>query len=367
MLKKILGRVLVIIIISALGFAGFKFLLSQKKSALSLPRVKRQNALPLVKIQTVKLISTKITIQAEGIVEARETGSLVPEVGGKVIYISSHLKPGSKIKKGELLVKLDPASYNLALKQAEAALKQAESNLILTRAAAKQAILAYQLEHGTNATVPPLIAREPELNQALAQKENALAGLEQARLNLKRTELFAPYTGVVLSKNVGLGEYVVPGKELARFYALDSLELKVFLRPDELKYLTIGSSAEVISSSLEKKIPAQVVRIGGVVDENTRLIAVYLKILFRQLRPGDFVKTIIKGRQIDNVAFIPVSGLHDLDTVWTLNAAQELEFKKVKVLQRSSDQVLVQGLQNGDKIVVTPLGEVKPGLKVRIE
>ena len=62
--------------------------------------------------------------------------------------------------------------------------------------------MAYQLEHGTNATVPPLIAKKPELKQALAQKENAQAALEQARLNLKRTKLFAPYTGIILTKNV---------------------------------------------------------------------------------------------------------------------------------------------------------------------
>jgi RND family efflux transporter MFP subunit len=367
MLKKILGRVLVIILISGLGFAGFKFLLSQKKPALPLSKSKRQITLPLVKIQTVKLITTRITVQAEGIVEAQETGGLVPEVGGKVIYISSHLKPGSKIKKGELLVKLDPANYNLALKQAEAALKQAESNLTLTRAAAKQAILAYQLEHGTNATVPPLIAKKPELKQALAQKENAQAALEQARLNLKRTELFAPYTGIILTKNVGLGEYVSPGKELARFYALDSLEVKVSLSPNELKYLSINSEAEVFSSSLEQKISARLIRIGPKVDEDTRLIAVYLKLFSRQLKPGDFVKTVIQGKEIDKAAFIPASSLHDLDIVWTLNPDQKLEFKKVKVLQRSSDQILVQGLLNGDRIIVTPLGEVKPGLEVRVE
>ncbi|MDK2920969.1 MAG: rane fusion protein multidrug efflux system [Desulfonauticus sp.] len=363
-MKKILLRGVIVFCILAIGIFIFK-LLNSKKTNLS--STSKNLNVPLVETLKITTFSSQLKIRAQGVIEAREIGSLTPQVSGKVLYISPKLKPGSTVKKGELLLKIDPKDYQLALAQAQNNLIQAESNLILIQAQARQAIEAYKLEHGPEAQVPPLIAKEPELKQALANKEIALTKLKQAELNLKRTELFAPYDLVVLEKKVGLGTYINAGTSLATYYALDSLEVKVPLEPQKISYLSAQSRAQIYVPSLDKTFTSTRWRPGPQIEESTRLIDIYLQVNSPLLKPGEFVQVTLLGKLKKGLAKIPVSSVHDLNTVWILTPEQTIEMRPVKVWEQEEDFLLVEGLKSGTEVVTTPLGEVSSGLKVRVK
>lgn len=362
-MKKNILRIFTVICFLLLGILVFKFLSSQKK----LPTPKKQELIPLVKTIKIKTSPRQITFSAQGVVEAQEIGALTPQIGGKIIYLSDKLKPGENIEKNQLLAKIDARDYELALEKAKNNLKIAENQLILAKANSKQAKEAYKLLHGENASVPFLIAKEPDLQQALANKETALNELLQAELNLKRTKLFAPYRLTVLSKEVGIGDYVSPGQKLATYYKRDSLEIKVPFEPEKLSFLEKKAKAYVFIPSLNKTFKATLLRTGPNLDDSTRLIDLYFKIPQKDLKPGEFVQLTIIGKTINNVAQVPVESVHDLDTIWVLTPQNTIEIRKIKVLGQEEKHLLVTGLKEGEEIVITPLGEVKPGLKVRVK
>lgn len=362
-MKKTILRILTVVCLLLLGIFIFKFLSNQKK----LPAPKKQKLIPLVETIVIKTNPQQITFSAQGVIEAQEIGSLTPQISGKIIYLSEQLKPGGSIEKNQLLAKIDARDYELALEKAKNNLKIAENQLILAQANSQQAIKTYQLLHGENASVPSLIAKEPDLKQALANKNTALNNLLQAELNLKRTQLFAPYKLTVLSKDVGIGDYVSPGQKLATYYKTDSLEIKVPFEPEKLSYLENKSKAYVFIPSLNTTLKATLLRTGPNIDESTRLINLYFKIPQANLKPGEFVQLTIMGKTINHVAKVPRESVHDLNTIWLLTPKKEIEIRKIKVIGQEENHLLVTGLKTGEEIIITPLGEVKSGLKVRVK
>ncbi|MDQ7032076.1 MAG: efflux RND transporter periplasmic adaptor subunit [Desulfonauticus sp.] len=361
-MKIILKNILIICVIIIIAALGFKFLTKSRPKPASKPI---SGKIPLVKTRKIILHKEQIVFTAFGTVEARERGSLVAEVSGKVIYISPKLTPGATVNKGEVLLKLDPRPYQLKLLQAMASVQQAQSQLTLIQSKSQQAIWAWQLEHGPNTPPPPLVAKKPELKQAKANLEQAKANLEQAKLNLSYTVLKAPFKAKIIQTNVVLGQYVPLGQSLALFYNQEKKEVKVPLEPEKIKWLKPKKTKVAIADSYTNQvISGTVVRFGATVDPKTRLLDVYVKPKnSTTLLPGAFVKTTFFAKTVDKVCWIPPSALHDFNTVW-LAQNGTLQIKQVSVLLRK-DKILVYGLKSNDKLIVTPLGEVKSGIPIK--
>ncbi len=357
-------RLIIVILILSVGIGIFKILNRKKKFS---PRTKRGPTLPIVETIKVKTFDDRIIINAHGTVVAQEIGSLIPEITGKVVYISPKLRPGAGISKGELLIKIDETDYELALENAKANLMHAENQYKIMKANSEQAIEAYRLEYGHHKKVPPLIAKIPQLKQALANVEKAKVSLKKAEIDLKRTKIYAPYDLIVLTKNVGLGDVVSPSKVAATYYDIHSLEIKVPIQPEKLDLLDNNATAQVSLLQTNRVFEAKLIRYGPEINQKTRLIDIYLSVKTKDLRPGEFVIVKLQGKIIKGLAKIPCSAIHNLDTVWVLNRENKIFPKKIKVMDEQEMEAVVLGLKQGDEVVVTPLGDVEPGLEVVVK
>ncbi|WP_456324936.1 efflux RND transporter periplasmic adaptor subunit [Desulfonauticus submarinus] len=362
MKNKVLFNAILIILILLFATFGFKFLANQKKHPKPIQTLSQ---IPVVQTQIVRTQTEQIIFSAQGTVEAREVASLVPQVGGKVIFISKSLKPGAIVRPNQLLLKIDPASYKIAFKQAKASVIEAKANLTLVQSKATEAIWAWQLEH--KGPPPPLVVKEPQLKQAEAKLAQAKASLEQAELNLKRTSLYAPFKARVIERKIGLGQYISPGQTVATLYEIDNLEVKVPIEQNKLKWINpIKTKVKIIDPNTQNTWEGKFVRISANIDTNTRLLYVYVKVFnSKNLLPGSFVKVKFYGKNALNVCWIPEIALHDFNIVWTVKN-DKIYFKKVQVLMRKENKVLVHGLKDKDEIIISPLGEVKQGLAVKI-
>lgn len=362
-MKKNFIRLITVLLILFLGIGIFKILNNKAKTQTK----SIQASIPVVETIKIKTYNAPIIIDAHGTVIAQEIGSLTSEVSGKVIYISPKLRPGSVISKGELILKIDESDYILALENAKNNLLQAENQYRVIEATSKQAILAYKLEYGKDKKVPPLIAKEPDLKQALAQVKNAKVALKKAELDLKRTKIYAPYDLVVINKNVGIGDVVSPSRVIATYYDVNSIEIKVPIDPEKLSLLGYNSKAQVSLPGLNKVYDATFIRVGPEINPKTRLIDIYLSVKSQHLLPGQFVAVKLQGKGMKDLAKIPTTVLHDLNIVWVLDKENKIIFRKVKVIDEGENSVVVQGLKQGEEIVITPLGDVEPGLQVMVK
>ena len=385
--KRRLFHFAIAIVLVALGVFGMGKLTARKPQ---LKKRKPPTPVPMVRTINIKTGPQSVRIQGEGTVRPLREINLVPQVGGKVIYVSPALVNGGEFSQGDTLLRIEPVDYQLAVTLAKAKVKDAESKLKLAEEEAAAAREEWRLHHAGGSKAdkepPPLVAKEPQLAAAQAELEADRAGLSMALLNLERTDLRAPFDGRVSQENVDIGQYVSLGQALASLYSTEVAEIVMPMEDEKGFWFHIpgftpgnraGSRAVVRAriAGWEQTWSGKVVRTEGKLDERTRMINVVVRVekpyaKRPPLAVGLFVTVDIEGRTLPNAAIIPRSALHQGDVVWVVDTDDKdsrLRFRKVAVARVQGDEAVVQdGLEDGERVVITPLKAVTDGMAVRI-
>ena len=381
--KRSLIYLVIVIAILTMGLLGRHLLMSSKKQ---LKRVATEMAAPMVRTVMVKVENQPVFITGEGTVRPVSEISLIPQVDGKVQYTAPSLVNGGEFKKGDILLRIEPIDYELAVTLAKAKVKTSESLLQLAEQESEASKEEWRLHHAHGSKVndppPPLVAKEPQLAAAGAKLAADKADLKKAILNLERTRLKAPFEGRVGDESVDTGQYVRPGQALATLYSIAAAEIVLPLEEEDLSWFNVpgftpatgpGSSAKVTATVAGQALSWQgkVVRAQGKLDERTRMINVVVRVekpynTRPPLAVGLFVTVIINGRVLQNAAVIPRSGLRQGNVVWVVDKDNRLHFKKVQLARFDGDNAIVKaGLDADEAIVISPLKAVTDGMKVR--
>ena len=346
---------------------------------------------PLVEVSEIRFTDVAMSVFTEGTVMPRTQSELVPEVAGRVIEVSPSLVSGGFFEKDDVLLRLDPRDYELAIVRTRAAIAQAELRLATERQEA--ALAQNEWELLGNGRPTPLAMREPQIAEALAALASAQATLEQAGYNLERTVLRAPYAGRVRQERVDVGQYVVPGASVATLYAIDVAEVRLPIADKELAYVNLPLAYRQDGNEADPRGPrvtlrsnfggknhewtGDIVRTEGVIDPETRMIHVIARVNDRYARGADpsrpplavgmFVEAEIRGRRSGPVVVLPRSVIRGTNDVLVVQDGV-LFFRKVGFLRQERDRVLVNaGLEDGDRVVTSPLEGAVSGMRVRVQ
>ncbi|MBW2148008.1 MAG: efflux RND transporter periplasmic adaptor subunit [Deltaproteobacteria bacterium] len=366
----------------ASGVLGLRALTASKPQLI---KSKPTAPIPMVQAIQVKTGPQEVHVFGEGTVRPLREINLAPQVGGKVVYISPDLVNGGRFNKGDILLRIDPVDYQLAVILGKAKIKNAESRLKLAEAEADAAQEEWRLLHdgGPKETrkPPPLVAKEPQLAAAKAMLEADRAELSKALLNLERTQLKAPFDGRVGEESVDIGQYVVPGQALAALYSTEAAEIVVPLEQEDLYWFDVpgftsnegpGSAAVVRAriAGRERTWRGRVVRTEGKLDERTRMINVVVRVEKPNVKKpplavGLFVAVDIEGRTLPNATVIPRSALHQEDVVWVVDEDGQLHFRNVDIARIQGEEVIVtDGLKENEMVVINSLKAVTDGMTV---
>jgi len=338
----------------------------------------------IVDVAIAEKQTLSIAVNSQGNVLPRTQTSLVSEVSGKVVKVAQQFESGGLVEKDALLLAIDDRNYQVDLKRAEANLASAESNLLHEKglaAAARTDLQKYPRKHASQDALS-LALREPQLKEAEAKLQAALADVSFAKNNLSRTEIRAPYRGMIKSRNVDLGQYVTTGSQLGQIFAIDRAEIRLPIPADRLRYLDLPNSSQPnaaptvsIENDLGQHWQGNIVRTEGVLDERSRVLFAVAEINdpYRLdsegdiLMMGSFVKAEISGKQIDQLIAIPRYILRTGNKVWVLDSEQKLSSRDVKTLRTEGSLVYVyEGLSDGDVICLSTIPNAIAGTKVKI-
>jgi len=381
-MRKIIHFALAVAVL-ALGVVGFGAL---KGSKPEIKREKRAPSAPLVRTMTVKTGPVPVLVTGEGTVRPLKEIQLIPQVGGKVIYLSPNLVNGGAFSKDEVLLRIDPVDYELAVTLAKARVMDAESRLQLAReeaAAAKEEWRLLYPEEMQKGGPPPLVAKEPQLAAAVARLEADKADLSKAVLSLERTELRAPFEGRVGQETVDVGQHVNQGQPLANLFSTEAAEIVVPLENNALSWLKVpgfttderpGSPAKVQAQVAGERITwdGKVVRTEGMLDERTRMVNVVIRVErpYDQMPPlalGLFVAVDIEGVTLDRGAIVPRAALRQGNVVWVVDGESRINFREVEVARIQGESVIIrEGLKDGEIVVLSPLKAVSDKMTVRV-
>ena len=370
-MKPVYRKFLLIPIIFAIaGIATFG--LSKMKPEA--PKQESDDLDLLVDVLELETSTQSFAIRSQGTVRPRTETILSAEVSGSVVSISPKLIAGGVFRKDEVLMRIDPTNYTVAVERAEALLAQRQ---IEFDGATKLRSQGYRAE--------------TEYASAKAALAAARADVVGARRNLERTYIRLPYEGMVRSKEADIGQFVSPGTRLGITFATDYAEVRLPLTDLDLAFVEIPDPREVTGSGgadgpLVKLTAvqkgqltgwdAQIVRSEGVVDEKSRVTYAVARIVdpYRLHSPGPslpigtFVAASIEGSNSVDVIPVPRGALRGADQVLVVNDDNEIEIRTVDILRADTDfAYLIAGVKAGERITTTAIEAPANGMTVRTD
>jgi multidrug efflux system membrane fusion protein len=343
-----------------------------------------------VKTQILNRTEVTLSVDSQGTVRPRTRTTLISEVSGTVLEVSDQFIVGGTFKQGDILMRLDPVDYEVALQRAKAQLISRNALLELEKARAIQAKKEWEMTGRPESEAPTLALREPYLAEAEANILQAQAEVKQARTKLQRATIRAPYAGMVSAKSVDVGQYVTTGSRLGETFAIEFVEVRLPLTAKDLfqmdprSFQTMDTANKVVlSGSVNGRSAdwsAAIVRSEGVVNELNRSQYLVARVsdpyglnqpLLSRAPPllvGTFVTARLPGKTLKGVFKVPRSALLQGSRVALVDEMQKLQISAVKVVFNDEGYYYIsEGLKDGVEVIVSALGTPIEGLKVEVK
>ena len=342
----------------------------------------------LVDVTDAESGSYNPTIRAMGTVEPSQDIMLRPRVSGEIIDRSADFTPGGYVEKGDTLLQINPADYRNTLQQRKSEMQQAESQYNIELGRQRAAQREYQLLGDTTLSEAnkALILRKPQLQSAEANLQSAKTAVEQARLNLERTTITAPFDAHVLTRNVNMGSQVAAGDNLGRLVGLDHYWVEATVPLSMLRWLNIpdgnalGSQVRIHNRTAWEDgeyRTGYLHKVIGSLAEQTRMARVIISVPDPQayepenaekpkLMIGSFVEANITAEEVEDVVRLSRDYIRQNDTVWVMDDG-ELSIRDVNIVLRDARFAYISdGLSSGEQIVTTNLTSPTDGAPLRL-
>ncbi len=382
---KFLIRASIPILIIGIGFLLWKWL------GIPVELPKPQNHAQQ-KLKTEKIIlnhtNYQVMINSQGPLRAQQETTITPLVSGTIIKIHPTFEDGAFFKEGDILLELDPADLQTEVFASESRLARTEAALIQEQARAKQARLNWQ-DIGYDEEPSPLVLRVPQIRETEANVNASKADLEQARRNLERAKVKAPFDGRVDKRLVGLGQAVNATTQLGKIFGTATAEIRLPLTPSQLPFIKLPSQAGdtpvnvTLTDALrdpsrpaEHQWQAKIIRTEGTLDKNSRELFAIAQIEdpfslsseLPQLRIGQPLRAEISGITLEDVFVIPRNTMRGLNHIFLIDKDNPKIVKKDITPIWSNAQVLVvkNDLTPGDWLATSPLPYAPNGAPVEI-
>jgi RND family efflux transporter MFP subunit len=344
---------------------------------------------PLVSVAPLHRTDEPVSIAAHGTVMAARELTLRSEVRGRVIEAHPQLVPGGLIRKGEVVVRIDPSDFEIAERRAKAAAAEAEVEWQIEQGRQIVAQREWELLKGEDSDPgeSSLALRKPQLQKVEAAREKAKADLDDAKLALSRTVVRAPFDAVVIRESVETGQLIETQTAIAELAGTDEFWVEALVPVGRLERIAIpGPEAEQQGAAVELQLDTgatPVVRSGTVcrqlagLDPNGRMARVVISVddplnlqgnaRLSRLPLGSYVSLEIEAGVFEEIIAVPRFALRENNQVWTVDQEKRLHIRPVEVIWRRNDDVLVRtAFPTGEQAITSHLSSVIPGMPVRI-
>ena len=292
-------------------------------------------------------------ITAVGSLRSDESITLRPEVAGRISAIG--FQEGQRVAKGTLLVRLDPAVPEAEVQQARANLKLARTKFDRAVDLAKSNFISGQAKD------------EAENNLKVAE-----AAVQLAEAKLAKTDIRAPFSGIIGLRGVSVGDYVKEGADLVNLESIDTLKVDFRVPEIYLKQVQVGQSLAVMLDAIPgKTFDGKVFALNPLFDAAGRAIVIRAVVRNTEtaLRPGMFARVRLFTREAKDAMVIPDTALvpaGDEQYVYRIVDGKALR-TKVEIGQRREGLVeVLQGLEATDSVVTAGQLKIRDGAAVQV-
>jgi membrane fusion protein (multidrug efflux system) len=327
--------------------AGTGFIGCRHKTDVNNAAFKQTNTISDIEGFVVKLSVIDQTISISGTIRPMEETVLMPEVPGRVVMIN--LDEGKYVRQGTILIKLFDEDLQAQLHKAQAQLDLAEQT---------------QIRQGELMKVNGI--SQLDYDQSVLQVHSIKADIEVLKVQIRKTEVHAPFDGVIGLRNISLGAEVTPSTSLATIRSVKQLKLD-FSVPE--KYSTQVRQGLILQFTIqgdERKHYASVFATEEGIDPGTRNLKVraLVKMDSASFVPGTFANVELRLNENKNALMVPTQAIipRERDKQLIIARSGRAQFIKVKTRIRQESMIEVtEGIQPGDTVVTTGILFIKPG------
>jgi membrane fusion protein (multidrug efflux system) len=314
--------------------------------------------------------STQATV-ISGSIQAERKADLRAEIAA--VVTRTHKDNGDVVRKGDLLVSLDTSVLRDNLASAEESARAAMQSL---DSAERQFQRLKSLQGQGMVSMQALEESEVRRNSAQSELVAARARVASARQQIDRTEVRAPFAGVISARKVSAGDNVQIGRELMQVIDPASTRFEGWVAADRATGLRPGQSVSfTVTGWSREPLQGVIGRIDAAANPITRQVGVYVDLAPSGRPPvaGLYAEGRVQARsETASTMSLPDSVVVRSGTetrVWRLQTDGSLELHPVSLGERNARQgswPVLGGLQVGDRILLHPGSQLKPGMKTRM-
>jgi len=310
---------------------------------------------PPVTVEAAKVVTAAMpqTIIAVGSLRSDESITLRPESAGRISEIT--FQEGQRVAKGAPLVKLDPA-----IPQAEVA--QARANLTLAKSKFDRAVDLAQRNY-----ISGQAKDEAENNYKVAE-----ASVQLAQAKLAKTDIRAPFSGIIGLRSVSVGDYVKEGADLVNLESIDPLKVDFRVPETYLRQIQVGQALQVTLDALPgKSFNGKVIAVNPLIDMAGRSVVIRAQVGNQDttLRPGMFARVRLITKDQADALVVPEQALVPQGNEQYVFKVVDGKVARVKVetgQRRDSKVEVLSGLAAGDVVVTAGQLKIRDGAQVRV-
>ncbi len=363
---------------------------------------------PPREVQLVSAVETRMprTVVVTGTLAAEDQIILALKVAGRLAHLGVDL--GSRVRRGQVVGRLDPTDFKLRLEQAQAALQQARVRLGLTADGASDQVeaektsivrqaravldearltrerfaLLFEKELVAKAQLDTAVANEQvaeaRYQDAMEEVRNRQAilvqrrtELELARQALTDTELRSPADGMIRERRASVGEFLAAGAPIATLVTIHPLRLQLAIPERAAIDVRVGQEVRVNVDGDSGVHTGRVVRLSPSIQEQNRTLTVEAEVPNPTgvLRPGSFARAEVVIAADQPAVFVPTSSIvvfAGIEKVLMVRNGKAEE-RRIVTGRREKDRVeVIEGLKAGEGIVAAP-GNLTGGQAVTVK
>jgi len=292
-------------------------------------------------------------LKVTGSLTANESVMLRSEVSGLVEQIL--FEEGQKVKKGQLLIKLNDDELKAELEKLQFTKKLNED-----------------IEYRQKQLLAKEAISKEEYETALTTLNTSLAEIKVKQVQIDKHQIRAPFDGIIGLRQISTGSYINPSDEIATLYSINPIKIDLSVPGRYTSEVNNGDKITFTVDAYSDTFTGEIYAIEPQIDPQTRSIKIRAVSQNKEnkLLPGQFAKITLTISTFDEALMIPTEAV-----------VPELDGKKVFVMRngkianqqiqtgiRTANNVQVtEGLQNGDTVITTGILQVKPGMNVALE
>lgn len=351
-MNKTLKTIVIITIIVILLAAIKIFLFPKEQENKSGKQGKNAIKANLVTAYVVKPEVLENSIKASGSIFSDMETQLKPEIAGRIIKIN--FRDGAQVKKSQLLVKLNDADLQAQLKKLKVQEKLYSDKEIRQNKLLKIGGISTE-----------------EYDNTLSQLQSIQAEIELLKAQIDKTEIKAPFDGVIGLRNVDEGQYVTTSNIIASLQKLNPVKIDFAIPEQYAGMISVNDAIFFTIKGSTEKFKGEIAAIEPKVDLSTRTVMVRAKSqnVNNRLIPGSFAEVELSLRKINNALMIPTEAIIPIlkgQKVYICKSGKANEQKIITGIRTENKIQVTEGITAGDTIITTGIMQIKDGDEVKI-